>query len=171
MEQPIEQLLGRERRIDQFDILDRLDQRTAFDPGIVFRDRVRLDASGASPGSRSAHARTIRSSRQELQQDAAGAPAMARARRRRAEFLGDREPHAGRDLLGAQEIFVRGILERSALERDQTLIAAHVAALIDGHGEMAVPEQRSRRRCARRNRGRDALRCRNARRPAPCRAW
>ena len=36
----------------------------------------------------------------------------------------DREPHPGRDLLGAQEIFVRGMLEVLAFERDQALVAA-----------------------------------------------
>ena len=28
-----------------------------------------------------------------------------------AQFLGDRKAHAGRDLLGAHEIFVRGVFE------------------------------------------------------------
>ncbi len=42
-------------RIDQFDILDRFDQRAAFDPGIVFRHlRAASMPSGASPGCRSA---------------------------------------------------------------------------------------------------------------------
>ena len=58
-----------------------------------------------------------------------------------AQLLADRQPHARRDLLGAQEIFVRGGFEIAALERDQPLIAAHVGALIDGHGEMAAAEQ------------------------------
>ena len=35
------------------------------------------------------------------------------------QLLGDRQPHAGRDLLRAQEIFVRGVLQVLALERDQ----------------------------------------------------
>ena len=60
-------------------------------------------------------------------------------------LLADREPHARRDLLGAQEILVRGILQVAAMERDQALIAAHVRALIDGHGEMAAAEQFGRR--------------------------
>ena len=39
--------------------------------------------------------------RQKLQQDAAGTPVMLRAAFGRAQFLGDREPHPGRDLFGA----------------------------------------------------------------------
>ena len=58
-----------------------------------------------------------------------------------AQFLGDREPHAGRDLLGAMEIFVRGVFERAAVERDQSLVAAGVGPLVDGHGEVAFAEQ------------------------------
>ena len=78
---------------------------------------------------------------QELQQDAAGAPAPACAVFTGAKLLGDRKPHAGRNLLRAQKIFVRGLFEVVALERNKPLIAAHVGALIDGHGEVAVAEQ------------------------------
>ena len=52
---------------------------------------------------------------------------------------------------------MRRILERAALERDQALIAAHVAALIDGHREMAAAEQRAGIGLARRDRRRDAV--------------
>ena len=38
---------------------------------------------------------------------------------------------------------MRGVFETAAFERDQALIAAHVRALVDGHGEMAVAEQRA----------------------------
>ena len=38
---------------------------------------------------------------------------------------------------------MRGILKAAAVERDQTLVAAGVGALVDGHGEMAVAEQRA----------------------------
>ena len=146
------------------------DQRAALDPGVVFRHDVRLVPSGASPGSRSATRARSGDLRQELQQHAAGAPAMARAAVAGDQLLGDRETHARRDLLGAQEIFVRGVFERAALERDHALVAAHVGALVDGHGEMAVAEQIARRRsCRPRSRPRRAL-VRSARRRAPCRA-
>ena len=109
VEQPIEQPLARQRRIDQFDVLDRLDQGAAFDPGIVFGDRCGAVPSGASPGSRSAtRARSGACGRNCSRMP----PARQRARAAGAgELLGDREPHPGRDLLGAQEILVRGIFE------------------------------------------------------------
>ena len=53
--------------------------------------------------------------RQELQHDAAGAPAVLGAALAGAEFLGDREPHAGRNLLRAQKIFVRRLFEACRL--------------------------------------------------------
>ena len=58
-----------------------------------------------------------------------------------AEFLGDRKPHARRNLLRARKVFVRGLLEIAAFERDKPLVAAHLRTLVDGHGEMAVTEQ------------------------------
>ena len=38
---------------------------------------------------------------------------------------------------------MRGVFQIAAFERHQPLIAAHVRALIDGHGEMALAEQRA----------------------------
>ena len=38
---------------------------------------------------------------------------------------------------------MRGVFEIAAVERHQALIAAHVRALVDGHGEMALAEQRA----------------------------
>ena len=40
---------------------------------------------------------------------------------------------------------MRGVFQRAAFERDQALVAARVGALVDGHGEMAVAEQRAGR--------------------------
>jgi len=60
-----------------------------------------------------------------LQQHAAGTPAAFQALAA-APFLADRKPHAGRDLLGAQKIFTRGVFKTTAIERYQTLIAVHV---------------------------------------------
>ena len=53
---------------------------------------------------------------------------------------------------------MRGVLEAAAVERDQALVAAHVGALVDGHGEMAVAEQRAGVGLAGRDRGGDARR-------------
>ncbi len=52
---------------------------------------------------------------------------------------------------------MRRLFEAAAIERDQALIAVHVAALIDGHGEMAAAEQFAAGGLAGRDRGRDAL--------------
>ena len=94
--------------------------------------------------------------RQELQHDAAGAPAVAGAAFGRAQFLGDGEADARRDLLGAQEVFVRGVFQRAAVERHQALVAAHVRPLVDGHGEMAPAEHRAGAGLARSDRLGDA---------------
>ncbi len=94
---------------------------------------------------------------QKLEQDAARAPAPSRTVLTAAKFLGDRKPHARGDLFGAQKIFVRGMLEVLALERNEPLIAAHVRALIDRHGKVAVAEQLRRLGFAGGNRGSDAI--------------
>src|SRR5438445_3726089 len=86
--------------------------------------------------------RPLRSLGQELQQYAAGAPAMPWAVAA-PPFLADRKPHARRNLFGAQKIFVRRIFETAAVERHQTLVAAHLRPLIDGHRKMALAEQRA----------------------------
>ena len=52
---------------------------------------------------------------------------------------------------------MRRVFQRPAVERDQPLIAVHVGALIDGHGEMPAPEQRPGARCAHRDRIGDLL--------------
>ena len=74
-----------------------------------------------------------------------------------AQFLGHRQANPGWDLLGAQEILVRGVFQRAAIERHQALVAAGVGALVDGHGEMALAEQRAGVGLAGRNRRRDAI--------------
>ena len=66
---------------------------------------------------------------------------------------------------------MRRVLERAALERDEALIAVHVAALVDGHGEMAAAEHRARIRLARRDRLRDAVLVEARRRRAAGQAW
>src|SRR3954465_10484397 len=58
-----------------------------------------------------------------------------------APLLAASEAHLRRDLLGGGEIFMRGFSEAAAIERDEALVAAHISALVDGHGEMALAEQ------------------------------
>src|SRR6201999_1188962 len=86
----------------------------------------------------------------------AGAPAVAGAVFARAQLLGDGQTHAGGDLLRAQEIFVRGVLEALALERDDALVAGGIRPLVDGHGEMPAAKQRAAVGGARGNGGIDA---------------
>src|SRR5579864_3610208 len=72
----------------------------------------------------------------------AGVPAMRGPPLAATPFLADREPHFCRDLLRAQKIFMRGVFQAAAMQADQTLVAAHVGALVDGHREMTVAQQR-----------------------------
>ena len=106
MKQAIEQTLAGQRRIDQFDVLDGGDQRLAFDPGLVLLDSVQFGALGRIAGMQIGLTQTLGRLRQELRQQTAGAPAQLAA----APLLADGEAHTGRDLLGAQEIFMRGLL-------------------------------------------------------------
>ena len=71
-----------------------------------------------------------------------------RTARRRAQFLRHREPDARGDLFGAQKVFVRYVLERAAIERDEALIAVHIGTLVDGHGKVPLAEQRGAGRIA-----------------------
>ena len=110
---------------------------------------------------------------QELRQQAAGAPLDA-ARR---HALADGEPNQRRNLLGAVEIIVGGVLQVLPLQRDDALVARQVAAGIDGEGEIAVAEQRAGARRSRQRRQRAPRRSAPARagstarrsRPAACR--
>ena len=142
VEQPVQQPLARKIGVDQFDILDGRDQRLAFDPGVVFRHRVGDAALRRIAWMQIGLSRPLRRLGEKLQQHSAGAPAVLRAFAA-APFLADRKPHSGRNLFRAQKIFMRGVLESAAFERHQPLIAAHVRPLVDGHGEMAFPQQRA----------------------------
>ena len=95
---------------------------------------------------RAARARSGASGR-NCSQDAAGPPAMAGAVGPGRDLFADREAHPRRDLLGAQEIFVRGVLPGPALERHHALVAARVRrpgrwSWRDGHGRAAGLDRR-----------------------------
>jgi hypothetical protein len=75
VEQTIQQPLAGQIRIDQFDVFDGRDQRLAFDPGVVDLDLGLFDAFGNVAGIE-VLLRAFRRLGQELQQHAAGAPAM-----------------------------------------------------------------------------------------------
>ena len=55
--------------------------------------------------------------------------------------LGDRQTDECRHLLGLLEVGMGDILEGTALERHDALIAIHVDALVDGHRQMPLAEQ------------------------------
>ena len=89
-------------------------------------------------------AHALRRLGQELDDQPAGPPAVAEAAIVAKGDLGDRQANAGRDLLGLAEIGVGDLLEAVAFERHDALVAAGIGALVDGHGERAVAEQRAR---------------------------
>jgi hypothetical protein len=74
IEQPIEQPLARQRRIEQLVILDGRDQRLRLDPGIVLGHRVAPRARGRVARIEIGARRARGLARQELHQQAAGPP-------------------------------------------------------------------------------------------------
>src|SRR5215510_4354181 len=58
-----------------------------------------------------------------------------------AVVLRHRQVNEGRKLFGLAEIGVGGLGQRLAFEWHHALIALHLAAAIDGHGEMALTKQ------------------------------
>ena len=171
VEQTIGEALARQIRIDQFD--DRRRSRPANGP----RPRRHLPAQRAARCP-PAHRRDRDPPGARVRRTSAGTAAGCRRRANAvcAPFSPprnssrDREPHAGRNLLRAQKILVRGVFEVVAFERHQSLIAAHVGTLVDGHGEMAVAEQLAGRGLARGDRRCDAVGVKPRARLAPCRA-
>jgi hypothetical protein len=87
--------------------------------------------------------------RQELDQQAAGAPGLVRAVVARRHLTGDRKPHISRDLLRLAEIGARHLVERLAVQFDNALIALGELALVDGEGERAIAKQVRRRNLTR----------------------
>ena len=135
VEQAEQQALARQRGIDQFMGLGRRRARLGFGPGVVLgRPACGATPSGASPdGSRRDGAAPA--SPGELGEQAAGAPGAAVA----ASTL---SPTASRTSVGIcserSKYAWAACFQPLALERDDALIAGHVAAGIDGEGEVAV---------------------------------
>ena len=103
------------RRVDQLVVLGRRGARLGLDPFVVLGRGVDGRPGGRVAGIEIDLAAALGRIGQELREQAARAP--LRARRRHA--LADGEPNQRRDLLGALEIGVRGLLEALALERDR----------------------------------------------------
>ena len=53
------------------------------------------------------------------------------------------QANEGRQLLGLAEIGVRGVHQGLAIERDDALVAVLVGAAVDGHGDVALAQQRT----------------------------
>jgi hypothetical protein len=142
VKQPIQQAFARQIRIDQLDILDGADQRLALDPGVVLGDR---DASPRLPAHRRMQVGLPRRSGALGRNCSSMPPARQRCFGRRRRRAIPRRPRAapGRDLFGAQEIFMRGVFEIAAVERHQALIAAHVRPWSMVMRKMALAEQRA----------------------------
>src|SRR5262249_56602260 len=121
----------------------------------ILRNGWNLDTGWRITGIKIRAAHPFLSPRQELQHDAAGAPTMSDALGAGLQFLSEREAHAGRNLLGSTKILMGGVFEITAFERHQALIAAHVGALVDGHGEVAPSDKGVRGGAACRERGVD----------------
>ena len=142
MIEPEQQALGRQIGIGQFVIADGRKVRLGLGPLVGFLE-IRIGGGGIVE---IAVARQVRHHRlavrrQMLHQHATGAPMRFAAL---PGVLGHGETHQRRDLFGLLEIGVRDVLERTALERHDALVAVHVGALVDGHGEVALAEQLAR---------------------------
>ena len=74
VKQPVSQPLARKIGIEQFEIVDGVDQRAALDPGFILRQRMQRGAGRRIAGMQVSLPGALGRSRQELQQDAAGAP-------------------------------------------------------------------------------------------------
>src|SRR6202040_2382019 len=96
--------------------------------------------------------------RQELQKKAPGPPAVPGALTIGSELLGYGQAYSRGNLLRAQKVLVRGMFEVLALQRHDSLVSCRVGALVDGHRQMALTEQCSRTRTARRDRSSDPTR-------------
>ena len=134
------------------------DQRLALGPGVVLRHGVNDDALRRIAGMQIGLAGALRRLRQELQQHAAGAPVMLRARRRRAIPRRPRAAPGSESAPSAGNIHAPH-LPGYRLQAHQSLVAAHVRrpdrwSSRDGRGRAArrspVPSRSRSRRSAHR---------------------
>ena len=121
VEQAEQQPFARQRRIDQLVILGR--RRRAIWPRPIRRPRATARRASRPRARRRDRRSTWRRRSGESGRNCASRPPARHSRAFGRHALPDREPHQRRDLLGALEIGVRGLLEPLALERDHALIA------------------------------------------------
>ncbi len=124
MEQPIDQGVARQSRVEHFPLGRRGHQDHCFSEIILALFAVDIDAAGVELRHLLHH--------QGRRAPLADAPVFTAPRH---------DLDAGRQLLGLAEIGVRAIGERGAFERHDALIALGMLALVDREGEPAVAEQ------------------------------
>ena len=167
VEQPVEQPLARQRRDRSVRRPRRCDQRAAFDPGVVLGDRVR---PRCPPARRRDRGRAARARSGDLGRNCSSMPPARQRWPAPPSPPRNSSPTASRTRVGIcserRKYSCAASSRPAAVERHQALVAAHVRALVDGHGEMAVAEQRAGIGLARRDRGRDPRRRRSAHRRA-----
>ncbi len=106
-------------------------------PRVVFGDSMRRDALGRVARVEVRLEPPSAGLGQILHDKAAGAPGAAAG----GDDFADREAHQRRDLFRSLEVVMRRLFQSLALERDDALVARHLAARIDGEGHMAPAEQ------------------------------
>src|SRR5690554_518440 len=131
VKEAIEQPVRLEGRIKQLMILHRIEKDRGAVP-VLFLIREGTIIIFLAERGEPALARDV------LDHDGASAPVLLR-RSFRAVIIGPgRKMDARCDLLGACEIFMRGVAETVRVNRNDALIALHIAPLIDGKGEIAI---------------------------------
>ena len=154
----IEKLLGRQLRVQQFEVLDRRHKRAAFEPSFILGRLAQLHSGRNVAGVQIRPASPFLRCRQELQKKAPGPPAVPGAITIGSELLGYGQAYSRRNLFRAQKVFVRGMFEVLALQRHDSLVSCRVGALVDGHCQMALTKQCARTRTARCDRSSDPTR-------------
>ncbi len=122
MEQPPEQLVGRDGRIDQLVLANGLEQGLSAGPHLF----------GVAAG--------VLVAGDVLDQQAAGAPDESVVRAELAHSQAD----AGRGLFRLGEVGLGAKGQGFALDGRDALVAIHLRALVDGHGEDALAQQAAR---------------------------
>src|SRR5690606_9341728 len=129
-EEPVEQSLWRQGRIEQLVILDGLGQNARTGPALVVLAQQHLLVLVVG-GRAFLHGRNV------LDQQPAGAPLPSAAR----EMAGDGQAQKRRDLLRLPEIGVRGFAQPGAVEGHDALVSVEMATRVDGHREVPRAEQ------------------------------
>src|SRR5262245_13920961 len=140
VEQPVQQALRRQRRIEHFMVFNRRGEMARAIPIFIVlaleRGIARLIAHGAGLAA---------GTRQLLDQQSAGTPAPGRRRARTGGpvVASHRQADEGRQLFGLAEIGVRHLDQRLAFDGNNALIGILVTGRVDGHGDVTGAQQRA----------------------------